>query len=71
MNLKDRLEKLEKQAEHKDVKQIWFIVHYDGQPELSRAEIEQRIAEYKKKHPDWETQTFITIDTNESLQDLN
>lgn len=61
MSLKDRLERLEKQAEDKDVKQIWFIVHYDGQPELSPAELEQKRAEHKKRHPDWQERPFNVI----------
>ena len=65
MSLKDRLDKLKKQAKNKEPKQIWFIVHYDGQPELSRAEIERKKTEYKIRHPDWQTRTFNTIDPNE------
>lgn len=61
MSLKHRFENLEKQAKDKDAKQIWFIVRYDGQPEMSEAEIEQEMAEYKKSHPDWETRAFNTI----------
>ncbi len=61
MSLKDRLEKLEKQAKDKEPKQIWFIVKYNGQPELSEVELEQKRAEYKKKHPDWRKRPFNAI----------
>ena len=37
------------------------MVKYDGQPEMSEAELERKRAEYKKRHPDWQTRTFNVI----------
>lgn len=61
MSLKDRLQKVERQAKDKDAEPPWFIVKCDGQPELSEAEIERKRAEYKQRHPDWQTRTFNVI----------
>lgn len=61
MSLKDRVVKLEKQAKDKEPKQIWFIVRYDGEPELSRTELERKRAEYKKRHPGWQRRLFNVI----------
>lgn len=61
MSLKDRLAKLEKRAKDREPKQVWFIVRYDRQPELSEEELEQERAEYKRGHPDWQTRVFNVI----------
>ena len=61
MSLKDRLEKVEKQTNDKEPKEIWFIVTYDGQPKPSEAELEAAEVLYKKTHPDWASRPFNTI----------
>ena len=65
MSLKDRLEKLEQKVEDSRPKQFWFILRYNGEPAMSRAEIERKKAEYKKAHPDWEKRLFNLIRPDE------
>lgn len=66
--MKDRLEKLEKQATGKKAGPLWFVVRYDGEPELSIAELERKKAEYKRRHPDWASKPFNVIDTASSFK---
>lgn len=60
MSIEGRVEKLEKQTGvGKQPYIIWVL--YEGQPKPTEGQKETAIADYKTKHPDWETHPIIVL----------
>lgn len=58
MSIEGRVEKLEKQT-GKQQSILWVL--YEGQPKPTEGQKETAIADYKAKHPDWETHPIIVL----------